>query len=187
MKYFWQDRKTELYPDEKWIELQSITRAKSLFVSNLGRIKQKGKFRKLYRLKHDKKDQSNRYVITSFNNERKLVHRLVAENFVTNPNPETLNQVNHIDGDKANNAWWNLEWTDNARNVIHSIRIGRNPCNIHSKLTDEKVKAIIRLLATTSLSKNDVAKHTGVTFSMIKKIKSGECWQHLDYYRNLFQ
>ena len=48
-----------------------------------------------------------------------LVHCLVADAFVDNP-VDSYNQVNHIDGNKRNNHYTNLEWVDNATNVHHS-------------------------------------------------------------------
>lgn len=38
-------------------------------------------------------------------------HRAVAEYFIPNPKPEEYTIVHHIDGDKNNNNYLNLEWT----------------------------------------------------------------------------
>lgn len=46
------------------------------------------------------------------------VHRLVATVLI--PNPNDLPQVNHKDGDKANNDWENLEWCTNTHNQRHA-------------------------------------------------------------------
>lgn len=54
-----------------------------------------------------------------------LVHRLVAMAFVDNPNPEKFNIVNHIDENKLNNRWDNLEWCDIAYNVTYGTAIER--------------------------------------------------------------
>jgi len=51
-----------------------------------------------------------------------LVHRLVAETFI--PNPNNLPEVNHKDGNKLNNCVDNLEWVTQRDNNIHAIQTG---------------------------------------------------------------
>lgn len=52
----------------------------------------------------------------------KLVHRLVASSFIQNPTH--LPEVNHIDGDKTNNAVSNLEWVNGSENLYHAYQNG---------------------------------------------------------------
>ena len=49
-----------------------------------------------------------------------FVHRLVAEAFVPNDDPEHKDTVDHIDGDKTNNRADNLQWLSNADNIRKS-------------------------------------------------------------------
>jgi hypothetical protein len=44
-------------------------------------------------------------------------HRLVAFAFVVNPKPGIYNTVNHLDENKQNNKWTNLEWTNDKGNL----------------------------------------------------------------------
>ncbi len=51
-----------------------------------------------------------------------LVHRLVAETFL--PNPENKPQINHKDGNPLNNYIDNLEWADFFENMQHAQKNG---------------------------------------------------------------
>lgn len=55
--------------------------------------------------------------------KRILVHRLVAQTFL--PNPDNKECVNHIDNNGMNNAVENLEWATHAENMLHAQQQGR--------------------------------------------------------------
>lgn len=111
----------------------------------------------------------------------KRLHRLVAEAFI--PNPLKLPQVNHIDGDKSNNAVSNLEWCTGLDNMRHSIVTGlRNlngDKNPSAKLSAEEVLEIRAKYVRGSKDFGTVAlaREYGVTDVMIGKIVRGECWK----------
>ena len=51
---------------------------------------------------------------------KKLVHRVVAEAFI--PNPNNLPEVNHKDRNKLNNTIENLEWVTQRQNTNHRYK-----------------------------------------------------------------
>ena len=64
-------------------------------------------------------NKKNGYVYVYLCNDGKYknvrLHKIVAENFIDNPNNYT--QINHIDGNKTNNRVDNLEWCDCSYNI----------------------------------------------------------------------
>lgn len=70
-------------------------------------------------------DNGGYFRVTLIKNRKRtnhLVHRLVADAFI--PNPENKEAVNHIDGCKTNNRVDNLEWVTKGENTRHAIKIG---------------------------------------------------------------
>ena len=64
---------------------------------------------------------SKGYYQVNVSNTTRRVHKLLAECFINNPN--NLETVNHIDGDKLNNSLSNLEWMSRSNNVKHSREV----------------------------------------------------------------
>lgn len=85
------------------------------------------------------------------NGKRKhfLVHRLVANAFI--PNPNNYDEVHHKDEDKTNNNIENLEWCTRKQNLSHYYKKGKPIHNfINVKLIRVKDDKIIKDFKTKS-------------------------------------
>ena len=103
-------------------------------ISNLGNVR-RTKNGKIYYLSTEKITKGYLRVSIWENGirNRKLVHRLVAEAFI--PNPENKSQVDHINNNTSDNRAENLRWVTAKENVQHSIEQNRF-------VTDKKINAL---------------------------------------------
>lgn len=96
-----------------------------LLVSNLGRL-----YSKITNNICDlKKNKGYSLAYSGSSGKNMSVHRLVANVFCPRPKrhkntPLTELIVNHIDGDKSNNNWYNLEWVNSSENQRHALDTG---------------------------------------------------------------
>ena len=101
-------------------------------ISNFGNVKRKKSVVlysnnkvAIYKERPLKKEISRGYHRVSFSEKnivnRFLVHRLVAQHFIKNENKKKC--VNHLDGNKFNNHYSNLEWCTHSENEKHSYDV----------------------------------------------------------------
>lgn len=114
------------------------------------------------------------YILVNDNNVRvhKKTHRLVAENFVNNPNPLEFIVVNHKDENKLNNNYLNLEWCTSQYNVTYSL--GKKCCMVDNYGTILSVHDSISDLAITyGVDSSTASKQCrGIKGQFAKKIKA---------------
>lgn len=102
------------YENEEWKVIPAFP---TLQVSNQGRIRNiSGYIYKPY--------ENGRYIHLKIKGKHIIIHRAVAEAFLSTFTPDCV--INHLDGNRKNNAASNLECVTQSENLIHSYKIGLN-------------------------------------------------------------
>ena len=147
-------------------------------ISNLGRVKSLERFRKgkgngrwLLKekiLNHSKPLDSYEHAILCKNAKRTtiLIHILVANHFVANPN--NYPEVNHENGDKNCNEYWNLKWCTRKQNEEHAWATGlksgmKGQNNPMCKLTNLQISEIRNKYQTGNYLQIHLAKEYGIS------------------------
>lgn len=116
-----------------------------------------------------------------YKKSKKSVARLVAENFLTTWN-ENL-QVNHLDANKLNNHYSNLEMVTGLENMRHAYKLGlinkKGENHGRNKLNNKAVFEIREMLLEGILSRKQIANLYKVTTPTIDAIKTGKTWSHI--------
>ena len=153
-------------------EIWGIHPKTGLYVSSHGRIitKRKGVHRGC---------QCKGYLVVRYNSRSLYIHRLIAETFI--PNPENKPEVNHKNGDRADNRVENLEWATHKENIQHAVDTGlqntKGEAHSQSKLTEAQVREIRQ--NAQGLTQRALAAKYGVSKYPIQRILAGKSWKHV--------
>lgn len=152
-------------------------------VSNLGRVasRKRGGWKALRPGRNSDGYQTVQLLFGGVSHSH-TVHSLVALAFAGDK-PSPKHEVNHKDGDRANNRADNLEWVTRSANQIHRYRVLGHGApsgerSGKSKLDAAKVKEIRRRLSVgdTQLS---IARDIGISKSAVMFINTGRTWAWL--------
>ena len=112
----------------------------------------------------------------------RYVHRLVAQAFIPNDNPEEKKYVNHLDHNIQNNHVENLEWCTSSENARHSYENGRRKeeyATIRKNVQRKMIEAVMRPVGQYDLQDNLIQEYesgaaasraTGISQSLINAV-----------------
>ena len=149
-------------------------------ISTLGRVKSlKGRNERI--LKVGTNHKGYKYVMLSKNNVPKMftVHKLVANAFIKNT--QNKPQINHIDGNKANNEVGNLEYCTNRENQLHAFKTGLHKTKKINQYDLQRnfIKTWDNISTIKKELKIDIS-HIGQCCKNIRKTANGFIWEYKD-------
>lgn len=106
--------------EKMFCECKEIPGFPGYYVNSYGRV-WSDKSRKWLKLRNNGKGYLFVSLCHNGKSINKKIHRLVAEAFIPNDDPQTKIEVDHIDSNKANNRVDNLQWLNHENNTRKSL------------------------------------------------------------------
>lgn len=103
--------------------------------------------------------------------KRMFVHRIVAENFLQEPDYSDA-IINHIDGNKLNNHYLNLEWTTHKLNLQHALDNGLRCMKNKIEMSDAQREEAEWMLSTGLYNYQFIANTCKVSYNAIALLNS---------------
>lgn len=117
---------------------------------------------------HNSKSE-NSYLFVKINGRGYGVHKLVCTAFW--PNPEQKRDVNHLNGVKWLNPFWNLQHATRSENVLHCYHVlkRKRMKGMGWKISAE-TKAVIRTEYLAGITQTELAKKYSTSQSHVSRI-----------------
>ena len=100
----------------------------------------------------------------------KYIHRLVAEVYIHNDDPETKIMVNHIDSNKTNNNFNNLCWVKQSINADYVTYYEKVNRKYGTKVNNEILDDFIALIMSHCTTVTEAAHSLGYTIGYMSTV-----------------
>lgn len=165
---------SDVYENEIWKDIEGFNGIYR--ISNYGRVFG-GRFKQIMKQKLNK---GYRMINLTYPNGKQTtfqVHRLVAEHFIENIENKPL--VNHIDENKENNRYDNLEWVTPKENMLHGTVTERISKNKYRRVATVENGGVLKEFNSMS----EASRYYGIQIERISECCKGnlKSWRGLQF------
>lgn len=119
-------------------------------------------------------------VTLSKNNKKsqEYVHRLIAQHFLVNPNPNKYKMVIHQDGNVTNNSVVNLKWTDGPGKLQQSLKVKKM---VTLTISEKKLVDIVKMLKTSDkkIQWNSISNRFKINRNTLFRLRQSDSFKKL--------
>ena len=178
------ERLLKMNDKNEWVPLKYKDIIKDIYEVNMnGRIRNKNNKKELFGCNPKNEKGYVRVTLQTNDGYKKFpLHRLIISTFYMNIDEY---EVNHIDGDKLNNSFYNLEYTDRLGNAVHAKENQLyQSCEDHYKatLSNKEVEKICELMqggASNISIMNILGLNVNRYMNILSKIRHRKSWTNI--------